>query len=220
MRLTVAAAALAWTVSVPALALAQAATQVPAQVPKPLPLFAFDARGFMTSVGDVTTANDLHITATNLPSKVRGFELAANVYVKRGPGLAIGFGGDFVMGRGRHTTTDTTGAAADIKTATRLTSFSGNASLNFGQRNGWSYLTGGYGPMQMWSYMDDGSPRPAPPSAMTFNFGGGARWFFSSHVAFTFDIRFYYTTPQVSTEIFPGRGRRRLTLLSAGISIR
>jgi hypothetical protein len=214
MRLIVAAAALALTVSTPALA------QVPAQVPKALPLLAFDAHGFMTSVGDVTTENDLHVTATNLPSKVRGFSLGANLYVKRGPGFGIGLGGELVMGRGRHTTTDPTGQTPDLKTATRLKSLSGNASMNFGQRNGWSYLSGGYGPLQLWSYLDDESPRPAPPSSMTFNFGGGARWFFSSHVAFSFDVRFYYTQPEVGTEFFPGRGRKRLTLLSAGISIR
>jgi hypothetical protein len=224
MRLTVAAAALAWAVSAPALAQvqvpAQPLAQAPAQVPKPLPLIAFDARAFMTSVGDVTTENDLHVTATNLPSKVRGFSLGANVYLKRGPGFGIGLGGELVMGRGRHTTTDPNGENPDIKTATRLKSLSGNASMNFGQRNGWSYLSGGYGPLQLWSYLDDESPRPAPPSSMTFNFGGGARWFFSSHVAFSFDIRFYYTQPEVATDFFPGRGRKRLTLLSAGISIR
>jgi hypothetical protein len=218
MRLTVAAAALAWTVSTPVLA--QVASQVPAQVPKPLPLVAFDARVFMTSVGDVTTQNDLHVTATNLPSKVRGFSLGANLYLKRGPGFGSGLGGQLVMGRGRHTTTDPSTGTVVLKTATRLKSLSGNASMNFGHRNGWSYLSGGYGPLQLWSYLDDDSPRPAPPSSMTLNFGGGARWFFSSHVAFSFDVRFYYTQPQLATEFFPGRGRKRLTLLSAGISIR
>lgn len=210
MRVLVAAAMLTMAVSIPAWA----------QAPKPLPLIVFDTHGFMTSVGDATTANDLHVTATNLPSKVRGFALAGNFYPLRGPGLALGVSGEFVMGRGRHTTTDPSGVTPDIKTATRLTSFSGNVSLNFGQRNGWSYLTAGYGPMQLWSYLDDGSSRPAPPSSKTLNFGGGARWFSSKHVAFSFDVRFYYTSPQLATEIFPGRGRKKLTLLAVGISIR
>jgi hypothetical protein len=210
MKTLAAAAALLLMASVPARA----------QTPKPLPLLAFDARAFMTSVGDGTTANDLHVTLANLPSKVYGFGAAANLYIKRGPGLGIGLGGELITGRGRRTKASPDDATVEIKTATRLTGFAGNASLNFGSRDGWSYLSGGYGPLRLWSYLDDGSTLPAPPWSMTMNFGGGARWFFSSHIAFHFDVRFYFTTPEAATDVFPGRGRKKLTLLSAGISFR
>ena len=210
MRRLAAAAALILIVSAPAWA----------QTPKPLPLLAFDARAFMTSVGDGETANDLHVTLAGLPSKVYGFAAAANLYLKRGPGFGIGLGGDLMTGRGRRTKANPNDATLEIKTATRLMGFAGNASLNFGQRDGWSYLSFGYGPLRLWSYLDDGSTLPAPSWSMTANFGGGARWFFSSHIAFHFDVRFYFTTPEAATEIFPGRGRKRLTLLSAGISFR
>jgi len=173
----------------------------------------------MTSVGDPLTATDLNVATTDLPTKVRGFEVGANVYLKRGPGFGIGFGAEMVMGRGRHTTPDPTGATEGLKTATRLTGVSGTMTLNFGQRNGWSYLAAGYGPLEFWSYLDDGTPHSSPRS-MTLNAGGGARWFSSRHVAFSFDVRFYYTNPLTPTDLFPGRSRKKLTLLSAGISIR
>jgi hypothetical protein len=210
MKRLAAAATLTLAVSAPAWA----------QTPKPLPLLAFDVRGFMTSVGDGQTANDLHVTLANLPSKVYGFAAAANLYLKRGPGLGIGLGGELIDGRGRRTRADANDATVEIKTATRLMGFAGNATLNFGSRDGWSYLNFGYGPLRLWSYLDDGSTLPAPAWSGTMNFGGGARWFFSSHIAFHFDVRFYFTTPEPATEIFPGRGRKKLTLLSAGISFR
>jgi len=52
------------------------------------------------------------------------------------------------------------------------------------------------------------------------NFGGGARWFNTAHLAFGFDVRFYETKPVNPTPTSPGRERRRLLVLSAGISIR
>ena len=36
--------------------------------------------------------------------------------------------------------------------------------------------------------------------------GGGARWFFSRHLAFGFDVRFYLTRPEEMSGTIPGRG--------------
>ena len=50
--------------------------------------------------------------------------------------------------------------------------------------------------------------------------GAGARWFFSSHLAFCFDVRWYLTRPDDTVGEIPGRARARLLMLSAGISIK
>ena len=63
-------------------------------------------------------------------------------------------------------------------------------------------------------------PSPAPGREITLNYGGGARWFNTPHLAFCFDVRFYETKPVNPTPTSPGRDRRRLLFLSAGISLR
>jgi hypothetical protein len=99
-----------------------------------------------------------------------------------------------------------------------LKGLSGQVSLNFGDRNGWSYLSGGMGPVTFKSFLGETSPTAAAPNKMTINMGGGARWFFARHVAFMFDVRFYLIRPEVVTGPFPGRQRSRLVFLSGGVS--
>ena len=55
----------------------------------------------------------------------------------------------------------------------------------------------------------------------TINDGGGARWFMKTHLAFSFDVRFYAINP--GTPFFAGAlGSPRTTLLviGAGVSVR
>ena len=63
-------------------------------------------------------------------------------------------------------------------------------------------------------------PHELPPAKSTINMGGGARWFITSHIAFTFDVRFYLTRPEAASDLFPGRQRSRLMVLSAGLGIK
>ena len=55
---------------------------------------------------------------------------------------------------------------------------------------------------------------------MTINMGGGARWFFTRHVAFAFDVRFYLTRPEDTVDLYPARQRTRLLVLSGGLSFK
>ena len=98
--------------------------------------------------------------------------------------------------------------------------FSGNVSINAGDRNGWSYLTGGMGPVTFKTYKGDTSPADPAPYKMTINLGGGARWFVTEHVAVAFDVRFYLTRPEEVTGSFPGRQRSRLLFLAGGVSFK
>jgi len=191
-----------------------------AQRPGPIPRFAADVRGFYSSLGqDPITAENLGVEAFRLPNRGPGGVIDAHVYVLRSRTFAVGVGAELMAQRGSAQLKDETGAAAGPSIQQRVRGVAPQISLNFGTYDGWSYVTAGMGPMTFATYFDP-APSQAPPSKMTINLGGGARWFFSNHLAFTVDARFYQTKPEVQTEFYPGRQRTRLLVLSAGIGIR
>ena len=75
------------------------------------------------------------------------------------------------------------------------------------------------GPLLFETFVGD-LPPESPPRAMTLNFGGGARWFTSRHLAFCFDLRFYETKPTLTTATSHGRERKRLFVLSVGAAFK
>ena len=94
-------------------------------------------------------------------------------------------------------------------------------SLNFGGRDGWSYISGGIG----WAAVHDRArktrPSPTPTGARgSINYGGGARWFAKEHLAFAFDLRFYKINAQDATPGRPAYGGRRMMVFSAGVSLK
>jgi hypothetical protein len=196
------------------------ATPALAQQPRPIPALVIDARGVLAGLGhDAGTAGDLGIAAIALPGRGLGGVVGVHMYPIRRPAFAIGVGGEALFARGSSQPTDGAGAASGPKIGRRLQGFTGALSLNFGHRDGWSYVSAGIGPMQFETFAGD---RPAnPPAAqLTLHYGGGARWFTSDHLAAMFDFRFYLTRLQARTETFPGRGRERLVVLSVGIAIK
>ena len=201
-----------------------------AQLPKPLPVAAFDIRGFYSKLGqDPVTAQDLGLAATNLPARGLGGVAALTFYPVRGQSMSLGVGGEALLARGHGDLVDTqtvSGGSAQNGTAIlsdpidqRLRSLAVAISLNFGHRDGWSYLSAGMGPMTFATYRGGTAPSVAPPVSNTLNFGAGARWFMKSHVAFCFDVRFYQTRPEVKTA-YPPRQRTKLLIMSAGMAIR
>jgi hypothetical protein len=92
-------------------------------------------------------------------------------------------------------------------------------SLNFGSATGWSYVSAGLGRAQVSterSSFDKGlASRLESGQVTSQNFGGGARWFTSDHLAFTFDLRFHLLSPGTV-----GTPRTRIVSASAGISLR
>jgi hypothetical protein len=191
-----------------------------AQSVGPLPPVVVDLHGFWSGLGqDPVTADNLDVPASDLPS--RGFGLLGGVHgypIRRGR-FAIGIGGELIVARGRAQQEDDEGQPVGEPVQQRLRGLSGNLSLNFGDRNGWSYVTAGIGPMAFTTFLGESTPEGAVPSKSTINLGGGARWFASRHVAISFDVRFYLTRPLEIVPPFPGRQRSRLTILSAGVSI-
>ena len=199
-----------------------AGTPLLAQDRDPLPVFAADLRGFYAGLGqDPVTAADLGVDADQLPARGWGGVAGAHVYPLRGRSFALGIGGEVMMARGRaQQVNPATGEEVGIIVRQRIVGMSPQVSLNFGHREGWSYLSAGMGPLSFESYLGDELPSEAPPKKPTINMGGGARWFLNSHLAFTLDVRFYLTRPEDPTGPFPGRQRTRLLVMSAGVGIK
>jgi len=209
-------------------AIAAMAVPAHAQLPKPLPFAVVDVRGFYGGLGqDPATAAGLvvlnpaqPVEATDLPKRGPGGVIGLHLYVLRKKNIALGIGGEGVLTQGRATEKDSTGQPTGLVVTQRLQGTSGMVSLNFGHRDGWSYVSAGMGPLAFYSYTGSLRPTEQPPFQMTINLGAGARWFATSHVAFGFDLRFYQTEPQEATPAYPPRQRTQLRVLSGGISIR
>ena len=187
--------------------------------PKPLPVLVIDARGGFAGLGqDTTTALDVGVLATDMSGKAKTFVVVAHFYPFRGGGFKLGIGAEASRGVASNQALDSTGNKVGPIIRRRLEGLSGQLSLNFGKGKGWSYITVGSGPMKFETYLDDAKPTRAGET--TLNYGGGARWSFASHLALNLDLRMYLTRPAESTLDGASRARKRIALLSAGISIK
>ena len=74
-----------------------------------------------------------------------------------------------------------------------------------------------------WAVVPQGQEGFAADSEQlkTISYGGGARWFIKTHLAFSFDVRFYAInpgTPFVAGVL--GSPRKTLLVIGAGVSVR
>jgi len=198
-----------------------------AQAPRRLPAAVFDIRGFYSKLGqDPVTAAGLGLEAADLPARGLGGVAGIHVYPIRLRNIALGIGAEGVLARGhneRNDDNDVLQPQTSLLTQPidqRLRGLSGVLSLNFGHRDGWSYVSAGMGPMSFVTYLGGTMPAEPRPVANTLNFGGGARWFMKRHVAFCFDVRFYQTRPELKTASYPARQRTKLLVMSAGMAIK
>ena len=196
-----------------------------AQQKEPIGPFVADIRGvFARHKAEPSVANDLGVAAANLPSRSIGLAGAAHFYPLRAGTVTFGLGGNFVMARGSRTLDIIAADGTTDKgpTARRhFTTFSPEFSLNFGHRNGWSYISGGIlGRSKL--YVDLATnPASGAPFRSTLNYGGGARWFTTDRVALSVDFRWYSVAEQAAV---PGgvtfQPRTTLLVLSGGIGIK
>ena len=201
------------------------ATGAFAQSKKPISPFALDVHAFFPNIGqDPQTAKDLDIQPEEIPGRVFGVAIRAHFYPVRGQVRSLGVGFEALRGRGRKELV-ASGEPTGVVVGQVLEGFAGLVTLNFGHRNGWSYLVGGLGPVRVRNYVTapDALPTPAPAGKVALTYGGGARWFKTDHLGFSFDVRFYDLKPIATVATVPatpGRGRQHLLLMSAGIAIR
>jgi hypothetical protein len=204
------------------------AAPVSAQQKEPIGRFALDVRGlFARHKKEPTVAEGLGVETANLPTLSLGLTAGAHVYPFRAGQITFGFGGEFAVARGSRAL-DVAGANNTVTKGPAVqrhfTSFAPEVSLNFGHRNGWSYISGGmFGRSKLYAV---GEVQPATPAAMrsTVNYGGGARWFMKSHLAFSVDIRWYSIAegPEAASDGVPRFVQPKTTLLviSGGIAIK
>jgi hypothetical protein len=185
-----------------------------------IPVFAADARGMFASLGeDTLTSASLYVPTGQMKSKAFGVQLGAHVYPWRGKAMALGVGGEAALVSNSFETVDTTTLKPTGTIYNRnLEAYSVNVSLNFGKKNGWSYLTAGYGPVTFASYLSTLTRDDISDKGL--NYGAGARWFKYDHLAFTVDLRFYATPPANATLNTAPRLRNTVFVMSAGVSIK
>jgi len=176
-------------------------------VDEPIGGFAIDLQASLARVPqDAASAAGLGLEPSALPSQALGGRLAATWYPFRLGPVTIGLGGAVALAN-----TSRGGAEA------RFLSAAPQLSFNFGHRRGWSYVSGGISASRLTiaAAGTSGGPR-----AQTIDYGGGARWFARDHLAFSFDLRFYAISPTFREAEFPARGRARMLVVSAGISLK
>jgi len=169
---------------------------------------------------DPQLADSRDMMLAELPGSGLGVLVGVHVYPLRWRAVTFGLGGEFATGRARQTPT---AAQATLRPATeRLTTITPQLSFNFGTGNGWSYISGGLG-RSTWAVTPQGQEGFAADSEQlkTISYGGGARWFMKTHLAFSFDARFYAInpgTPFVAGVL--GSPRTTLIVIGAGVSVR
>jgi hypothetical protein len=225
--------------SIAALFFSTAAFAQPSSSPGP---YVIDLHGVMSGLPSGSAFHPVLPVNTLVPRRGFGLGAGAHVYlVKLGP-ARLGVGVEIARARGTAMTPPTTTstittattsssatatpaliAASPIDTATTVTLVTPQVSFNFGARDGWSYLSGGYGSAQIHGAASGQLTAPATGAATlvrdegraaAVNYGGGARWFIREHVAVGFDLRFHRIA---AVGMQPGT---RVFALSVGLSVR
>jgi hypothetical protein len=183
--------------------------------------YVVDARGAFPSLNtDQSIAAGIGVVQTNLPSRGFGMVGGAHVYPFRWKKMTFGFGGEFLASRGSRTLAPATeGGKSGPTVNTRFSSWSPQVSFNFGKHDGWSYVSGGIGQSTMITERAD-APLEEHPRRKTINYGFGARWFMSRHLAVSLDARWYAIAPQFAAATIPAQPRTTLLVFNGGIAFR
>jgi opacity protein-like surface antigen len=203
------------------LAFAQAAA---AQQDQPIGRFIADFRGaYGRHKVEPSVATDLGVESGNLPARSWGVAGGAHFYFWHTKHITFGVGGETVWARGSRTTdiTNPDGTTSPGITVRRhFFTVVPELSLNFGHKNGWSYISGGaFGAST--EYLDRTDlPSSNVPHRSTLSYGGGARWFTNERIAFAVDFHWYSVAPIDAGPTWVAEPRTTLLILSGGIAIR
>jgi hypothetical protein len=190
--------------------------------PPPIGPFVVDIRATFPRFPDsVELAQSRGLELAQLPGAGLGVDVGVHLYGFKWKVVTFGLGAQLTLTRAHASGQDGTGTRVGSPVTERFTHIAPQLSLNFGTGDGWSYLSGGFGP-STWSIVPDGDEAAAPDEARlgTVNYGGGARWFTRRRVAFHFDVRFYQIPPGTASATLPGSPDTRLLILGAGVSLR
>lgn len=203
-----------WRLAVAVLVAAPAWTSAQVNVAAPPGPFVVDVRGALMGLPQDTGFYPRLPENALVPARGFGLDAGGHVYLGRfGPGQ-LGVGASVVQVRG--TTPE----------GTRLTMrvIAPQVSLNFGTRDGWSFLSGGVGIANARGEFSGNSTVSASSRAsdtmMAINGGGGARWFMTPHLAVGFDLRLHWIGGQSAKVALAGTPADFLFMASAGLSVR
>jgi hypothetical protein len=214
--------------SLPALLLSVVCLSVAARAAAQDPIpnigpFAIDLQGtvphFPSNNPQLEQSRDLE--TGELPGTGLGVHVSAMVYVFTWKAITFGLGGDAAFARSHHSGALISEGVLGRSVTERFTHVAPELSFNFGNGNGWSYLSGGIG-RSTWSIVPDGAePLPADQHPLeTINYGGGAKWFLNRHLAFSVDARFYAVYPGIPDDSRPASPRTTLLIAGAGVTIK
>jgi hypothetical protein len=204
------------------LTLLWAPATVAAQSSEPIGLFAADVRVPLPKFKQAASvATALGVDPLDLPTRGFGLVFGAHLYPARKGVVTLGIGGELMTSRRGRTQQVAAGSKTTALTVhTRFSSISPQISLNFGSKQGWSYISGGLG----WGgFTTELETKPLPDAEgrlKTINYGGGARWFLNQHVAVSLDLRFYAVNPQEASLGRPAFPRMTIMAFSAGIGLK
>ena len=190
--------------------------------PERIGLFAADVRvSFPNFKGPAEIATALGVDEHNLPNHGFGLVFGAHFYPLHMGAVTLGLGAELSRSRATRSQEPTSqGATPGPTTETKFSALSPQVSLNFGGKNGWSYLSGGLGWGTLTTQLEAKPLPDANGSVSVLNYGGGARWFTTRHLAVSLDLRFYTVSAQEAAPGRPAYPKTRLIMASAGIALK
>ncbi len=169
---------------------------------------------------DQQLADSRSLQTSELPGRGFGLHGGLHLYPLSWKAVTFGVGVDAMVARATHKATTVVVTRQVTETFANVSPV---LSLNFGDGDGWSYLSGGIGP-GVWQIVPAGAEVTDADleRLRTVNYGGGARWLIKRHLAFSLDVRFYDIDPGAVPAALglPASPRTRLIIIGAGISIK
>jgi hypothetical protein len=209
-----------------------AAPEALAQEPPPrIPFLVFDLHVTIPRFpsDDTQLADSRQMQVAELPGAGLGLRAAAQIHLLKVKAVTFGIGAEVATGHASQTPPEGSAATPPLRPADeRFSTFAPQLSFNFGNGNGWSYISGGIG-YSRWELTPEGAVPPDVAAGVegansealkTINYGGGARWFAKKHLAFTVDARFYGIDAGQPVGATPGSPRTTLFVLGVGISVK
>ena len=163
---------------------------------EPIGLYVVDLRGtFVPFTRNPDLAGRFGLTPAETPGPGWGIDAGAHLYPLRWRGITFGIGAGYHSSFADQSRFELSPGGDDERVALpsvrkRFTSLSSQVSLNFGHREGWSYVTVGLGRSELGLRALDGEAEPLA-GVHTLSYGGGARWFERPHLALSLDLRLY-----------------------------
>lgn len=191
--------------------------------PPPIPRFVIDARGAVPRFSaEPELAESRGLLASQLPGRGLGAELGLHLYLFKVKAMTVGLGGQLTIARAVFGEQQNAAGQVVLSGVTeRYRYATPQLSLNFGDGDGWSYVSGGLGPGQRILVQDGASLSAVDEERLrVVNYGGGARWFIKPHIAFTFDVRFHDIDPGTPLPGLPASPRSRLLIMGAGVAFK